>query len=231
MQRTANLIKANQSAFPDCAYYLPLLSKARRNARNHPDMCIETCKAVLEGISKTIVLGLDEEATKAAIDKKDVDQIVKWAVKTLQQNDDVIESNFVTRATSLASALGALRNSRSDISHGREVPKPEYSEEKFARLCLQMTDAMAVYMLESYFSAAAPSASPLGADEERLEATGIPSIAYEENPDFNDQLDAANPLPGKLLYSEALYHLYYEDYLIELDAFLESGEDTEDDAE
>lgn len=221
MQRAANLIKAHKEAFPECAYYLPLLSKARRNARAHPDICIETCKALLEGIAKTIVLDLDGAATKELVDKKDVDQIVKWAAKTLKQNDDVIEDNFVTRATSLANALGTLRNSRSDISHGREVPKPEYSDEKFARLCLSMTDSIAVYLLESYFALAQSVKDGAIPDPAQAVETYVPDVGYEDNPDFNDWLDQSQPLPGKVLYSEALYRLYLEDYIIELETFID----------
>lgn len=231
MQRAAKLIRARQDDFPDCAYYLPLLGKARRNARSHPDICIETCKAVLEGISKTIVLDLDGEASKEQVDKKDVDQMVKWAAKTLQKNDDVVEDNFVTRATSLANALGALRNSRSDISHGREVPKPEYSEEKFARLCLSMTDSIAVYMLESYFHHSQSEVEEPDKDQLKESETYLPDIKYEENAEFNDWLDQINPLPGKMLYSEALFRLYIEDYVIELDQFNEADDPNAADGE
>lgn len=227
MLKTMNLIKAHQSSFPDCGYYLPLLSKARRNASKHPDICIEICKSTLEGISKTIVLGLDPVATKQLADKKDVGQLVKWAVRLLKTHDDVVEDDFVSRATSLANALGALRNVRSDISHGREVPKPDNSSEEFGKLCMQMTDAIASYMLRAFFQAkmtgesvhSAQSESPPvdgdGADPE----AGFPQIAYEENLGFNDSLDLDNPLPGKLLYSEALHRLYYEEYLIELEEY------------
>jgi hypothetical protein len=42
----------------------------------------------------------------------------------------------------------------------------------------------------------------------------VPS--YEENSLFNEQLDEANPLPGKLRFSKALYDQYPEDYVIRL---------------
>ncbi|MEH1869572.1 MAG: hypothetical protein V7K69_31880 [Nostoc sp.] len=44
---------------------------------------------------------------------------------------------------------------------------------------------------------------------------------YEDNPEFNDLLDEEFPLDGKLLYSQALYKLYYEDYEIRLQTFLD----------
>ena len=237
MLKTTALIQENRKSFPEFDYYLPLLSKARRNARNHPDICIEICKATLEGVSKTIILGLDLNAVKADIDKKDVDQIVKRAVKLLKEHDNVVESDFVSRATSLTNALGALRNVRSDISHGREAPKPESSSADFGRLCLQMTDAIASYMLRSFFDAkrvsgalaSSPSVDP--PEEKGMDgAAGIPQIAYEKNSDFNDRLDLNNPLPGKMLYSEALHRLYYEDYVIGLEEYLDAEAATGDDA-
>ncbi|MEO1672984.1 MAG: hypothetical protein AAFR77_19770, partial [Cyanobacteria bacterium J06631_2] len=44
---------------------------------------------------------------------------------------------------------------------------------------------------------------------------------YEDNPEFNDLLDEEYPLDGKLLYSQALYTLYYEDYEIRLQTYLD----------
>lgn len=230
MLRTTQLIRANEAVFPDCVYYLPLLSKARRNARKHPDICIEICKSTLEGMGKMIILGLDPAATKSDIDRRDADAIVKWAVNQLRQNDDVVETNFVTRATSLANALSALRNVRSDIGHGREAPKPEQSTEDFARLCMQMTDALACYMLSAYFriksrpQESKPDLDRAPDDNEVDEAqeSDEPEIDYDASSEFNDFLDALFPLPGKLLYSEALYRLYYEDYRIELALFAET---------
>ncbi|WP_019488012.1 hypothetical protein [Kamptonema formosum] len=46
-------------------------------------------------------------------------------------------------------------------------------------------------------------------------------IRYEESPEFNEFLDEEYPLDGKLLYSQALYTLYYEDYEIRLQVFLD----------
>jgi len=232
VQRSSKLIKANQAQFPDCAYYLPLFGKARRNIAVHPDICIETCKALLEGIAKTIILGLDATATRDDLDRKEVEPLVKLAGKLLRENDDVIEDNFVNRVSGLAHSLGALRNARGDISHGKAVPKIEESDRDFARLCLQMTDAVAFYMLQSFFTRTAPPAptdlaSDDAAPELHLLPGGIPDTPYDNNPDFNEEIDRKYPLDGKLLYSDALYRLYYEDYLIELEAYTDAQREAE----
>lgn len=226
MQRSSNLIKANQVHFPDCTYYLPLFAKARRNIAAHPDICIETCKSLLEGIAKTIILGLDATAAREDLDKRDVEPLVKMAGKLLRANDDIIEDHFVNRIGGLAHSLGALRNARGDISHGKAVPKIEESDRDFARLCLQMTDAVTFYMLQSFFSRTAPTVPPAAqeedAEEPELLPGGIPNVEYDDNPTFNEELDRQYPLDGKLLYSDALYRLYYEDYLIELEAYADA---------
>nr|WP_316627895.1 abortive infection family protein [uncultured Brevundimonas sp.] len=231
MQRSSKLIKANQAQFPDYAYYLPLFAKARRNIDAHPDICIETCKALLEGIAKTIILGLDGTAVREDLNKKDVEPLVKAAARLLRANDDVIEDNFVNRVGGLAHSLGALRNARGDISHGKAVPKVEESDRSFARLCLQMTDAVTFYMLQSFFSRTAPpppiDITDTDAAESQLLPGGIPNTDYEDNPAFNEELDRQYPLDGKLLYSDALYRLYYEDYLIELEAYTDARREAE----
>ena len=231
MQRSSKLIKANQAQFPDCAYYLPLFGKARRNIAAHPDICIDTCKALLEGISKTIVLSLDKTSIRDELDKKDVEPLVKMAARLLRANDDVIEDNFVNRVGGLAHSLGALRNARGDISHGKAVPKVEESDRSFARLCLQMTDAVTFYMLQSYFTRTALSLPADIAEDDAAQSEllpgGIPNTEYEDNPDFNEELDRQYPLDGKLLYSDALYRLYYEDYLIELEAYTDAQSEAE----
>ncbi len=43
-------------------------------------------------------------------------------------------------------------------------------------------------------------------------------ISYEKNPNFNDFLE------GKVIYSQALYELYYEDYEIQLQTFIDDQE-------
>jgi hypothetical protein len=49
-------------------------------------------------------------------------------------------------------------------------------------------------------------------------------IRYEDNSEFNDSLDEYYPYAGKLLYSQALYALYYEDYAIQLQTYIDEQE-------
>lgn len=222
MRRVVKLIKANEARFPECAeYYVPLMGKARRNLVKHPDISIETCKALLEGISKTVLIHTKPEWNRHRIENMKFVPLVSHAMHDLRENDDVVEDQFKSHVVSFSQSLATLRNHRSDISHGRGAPKIAESSKKFAALCFQTTEAIALYMLEAYFERRSAASAPSeDVDDEPLPG-GIPDVGYDQNPDFNDELDGQYPLDGKLLYSDALYRLYYEDYVIELENYLD----------
>jgi len=222
LRRVVKLIKANEARFPECAeYYVPLMGKARRNLVKHPDISIETCKALLEGISKTVLIHTKPEWNRHRIENMKFVPLVSHAMHDLRENDDVVEDQFKSHVVSFSQSLATLRNHRSDISHGRGAPKIAESSKKFAALCFQTTEAIALYMLEAYFERRSAASAPSeDVDDEPLPG-GIPDVGYDQNPDFNDELDGQYPLDGKLLYSDALYRLYYEDYVIELENYLD----------
>ncbi|RZT58237.1 abortive infection Abi-like protein [Sphingomonas sp. BK036] len=221
MRRVIKLIKENEQRFPECAkYYVPLIGKARRNLVKHPDISIETCKALLEGISKTVLIITKPEWDRQRIEKMTFAKLVTHAMQDLRDNDDVVEDEFKSHVVSFSQSLATLRNHRSDISHGRGAPKAMESSRRFALLSFHTSEAIALYMLEAYFErrTAALVVLPDSDDEQPLPG-GLPDIEYEDNQEFNDELDSQFPLDGKLIYSFALYRLYYEDYIIELENY------------
>lgn len=207
MDSVIELIRQNSSSFPEFNYYIPLIEKAQNNVSIQPDICIEICKSLLEGVSKSIIEKLPNSYTREDLDKLEVGPLVKLAAKELKRNDDVVEDDFVTRCSSLAYALAALRNARGDISHGKAAPKLKQSNAKLSTFSIQMTASILHYMLDAFF---------IMATEAPEEETGEKSVRYEDNPEFNTYLDDENPLEGRVLYSLALYEQYYEDYLIKL---------------
>lgn len=204
MDSVKELVEKNLGKHPEFRYYLPLIEKAKTDLVAHPDICIETCKSLLEGISKSIIERLPNPHSRPALDDLNFDKLVKLAVTELKFNNDVVEDDFVKRCVSLANSMGALRNARGDISHGKGVPKLANSDDKLSSLCLRMSESVLHYMLDAFFSI--PEPTPIG--EVRIE--------YNDNPEFNQYLDDENPLEGRVLYSRALYDQYYEDYLIHL---------------
>lgn len=227
MMRPAELlIIENATECPDFRYYLPLMKKAERNVTNHPDICIETCKALVEGVSKTIILSLEDGVKPEDIKDLDLSPLVKRAGKLLQQDETIIEEGFVTRVASVAHFIGVLRNERGDISHGKAVPKVIQSNDKLANAILQVSSGLLIYMLDSYFTKLRDKRARITqAELEKNQAADLEHVSYADNDDFNSWLDESYPYEGKLNYSFALFSLYYEDYLVRLEEFRDSLEE------
>lgn len=205
MRTLIELIERNSDENSELRYYVPIIEKAERNEVQHPDICIECCASLFQGVSKTIVNRLDPPADKKAFNNSNIGWQVKRALQCLAASDGgVTEIEFPRRVESLVQVIGELRNQRGDISHGRAAPKEFQSDRSLSRLALNVTEPVVRYMLATYF-ALLP------------ERTVVPP--YEENDKFNELLDAANSMPGKLSYSRALYSQYPEDYVIQLKEF------------
>ncbi len=213
MDRLENLIKENLSDFPDFIYYLPIIDKANKNQYQHPDITIECCNSLIQGICKTIILNLDLSSSENDFKKKDTQDIIKPALKLIKAGDNVYENDFATRAASLALAISTLRNARGDISHGKAVPKVISSNLELARTAKEITSSLLSYTLASYYSIS------LSLETDDKDQSTI--ISYDDNSDFNDYLDELYPLDGRVLYSEALYDKYYDDYEIQLSEYKE----------
>lgn len=209
MQSVKELIERYAEQNADFLYYIPIIEKAERNEIDHPDIAIECCSALFQGISKSIVHRLDPTCDREAFEVQTLPQQVKAAMRCLRENDDAFEDMFVRNCETLARNIGSLRTARGDISHGRAVPKELQSDRSLARLVLNLTEAQLRYILASFFA---------------LQPTLEEDIPYEANPDFNDFLDEQYDLGGKPLYSLALFQQYREDYLIRLQEYQDEQE-------
>jgi Abortive infection C-terminus len=222
------LITRNLDQFPDFEYYIPIIEKAERNQEPHPDIAIECCLSLIQGISKTIILKLDKKAESDKLENDNNESRVhhqfKKAAELLKVNNDIYEAAFTGSCSGLTSALAKLRNARGDISHGRAVPRILQSDIELARLIMDITDSLLRYTLGSFF---AIDLDKKAKELERIAQEEEDLIKYEDNQEFNDLLDEEYPLDGKLIYSEALYNLYYEDYEIQLQAYIDEKEEEE----
>jgi hypothetical protein len=189
MKLVRTLISQNNDKYEYFSYYEGIIDVIEQKIQSHPDICIESCKSLIEGVSKTIVKRLDVTATDADLDKMDVMPLFKRAANKLSEYDEELELDFINRTASLIQNFGQIRNERGDISHGRAAPKEVYSSPQFSSLVARVTEALAFYVLEHFF---------------RLQLPNETQIKYEDNPDFNEMLDIANPL-GSLSFSKALF--------------------------
>lgn len=206
MKQTIDILKALESRYTNIDYYQTIIQKIEENVESHPDISIESCKALLEGLSKFIWKQIDQTYDALVADKMDFHPVVRQAMTKLADLNEDIELDFVNKLNKLIVSIGEVRNKRGDISHGKLSPKEYFSDSQFAYLVMNITDNMLYYVLHS-FSKVSP----------------IKELEYEDNPEFNEWLDDKNPM-GTLSYSRALFDQDKVAYEEELEDYLENKE-------
>jgi hypothetical protein len=201
MSLCRDIIKTYKSSHKDFDYYLAIIEKIETNYVNNPDISIESAKALIEGISKTILLRLEVKYTLAIVNKMDFPDLFKNACWSIKRHIS-IEDDFLHRTSAMIHCLAEIRNNRGDISHGKAVPKLEVSSVESSIMVMQITDALVNYILKAFFKI------DLGHKE---------AVAYSDNPAFNDELDEIYS-PPSIKYSRALFDqdiVAYEEQLKE----------------
>lgn len=182
-------------------YYHSHLDLVEGYIDEKPDISIETCKALIEGISKLSLHLLNQEPLDSHNDEK-FQALVKRALSELQKGRGFSDADLCKRLSGVVHYIGEVRNEHCDIGHGRASLKEQVNDAEFADLIVGITDNICTYMLR------------------RLDRLADKVTEYEDHPEFNDFLDEQNPLPGKTRYSRALFDQEFETYEIELGDFL-----------
>ncbi|WP_298752564.1 abortive infection family protein [uncultured Arcobacter sp.] len=212
MTELKQVIEKYSGNFEHFEYYYLLIDKVEKNLSTNPDIAIECCKALIEGICTTILLSLDKSLTQEHILKNyNLPQIFKAYKQKLADYDETFELDFVNGFNHSVKLIGEIRTKRGDIAHGKQAPKEFSSSTEFAKFVVNLSSSLLVYSLEHFFNI------------EFLE-----ELKYSENEDFNNFLDENNELPGKVQYSLALFEQYPEDYKLQLMQYLSDKEDNKD---
>ncbi|MEH1922224.1 MAG: abortive infection family protein, partial [Nostoc sp.] len=193
-------------------FYAPVFSEFVRNPG------LDCCNSLLQSICKTIITQIDSKIEVKSLNKgakSETNNLISEAAKLLQKNDDVYERDFISKLSQIGKHINELRNARGDLSHGKQIPKELLNDQDLPRLLREITESLSRYLISSFFSFALEKKSK---EDFEIEED---VIRYEDNPEFNDLLDEEYPLDGKLLYSQGLHTLLYEDYEIRLQAFLD----------
>ena len=188
----------------------------------HTGVSLDCCNSLLQSICKTIITQIDlniEGKTLNKGAKSETNNLISEAAKLLQKNDDLYERNFISQLSQIGKHINELRNARGDLSHGKHIPKELLNDQDLSRLLREITESLSRYLISSFFSFKLEQFKKEPEIEKDL-------IKYEDesNRKFNEFLDEDYPYEGKLLYSQALYTLYYEDYTIQLQDFLDQQE-------
>jgi hypothetical protein len=204
MKQTKDILLALESRYINIDYYQTIIQKIEENVESHPDMCIESCKALLEGLSKFIWKQIDLSYDALIADKMDFHPVVRQAMTKLADYNEDIELDFVNKVNKLIVSIGEVRNKRGDISHGKLSPKEYFSDSQFAHLVMNITDNMLYYVLHSF-----------------SKVSLVKELEYIDHQEFNERLDNENPI-GNLSYSKALFDQDQVAYEQELENYLDA---------
>ena len=210
MQQTRDIIRRYQDKHESFEYYYSIIEKVENNVSKNPDISIESSKALIEGICKSILLRLDSSFTKKAVNKMEFKPIYSNACDRIGQHVE-FEIDFIHRTSAMIGRLAELRNERADISHGKAAPKEYVSTRATAKMVMHVTDSILNYILESFFT---------------IDLSYKEEVDYEDNSEFNELLDESYPLEG-VVYSKALYEQDYAAYEEQLQDYLDNLEDVE----
>ena len=136
-------------------YYF-LVDKIEKYLDKMPDISIECCKSLFEGLSKNILSKLTK--------KFDSNLINKWPVETVVNNllieisnklkvDESINNEFkIFKKTIIEfiNEIKVIRNVRGDISHGRNYPKLDFSTSTEAKGIVISSDLFLSKLLVYY---------------------------------------------------------------------------------
>ncbi|MGQ4004787.1 abortive infection family protein [Francisellaceae bacterium CB300] len=175
------------------------------NKDEYPDVVIESCRSLIECISRNIAIKLSNgKYTNNSLKSSDFSELVKKCFEVLDEKSDNFNIELVKRSNSIVHYLNERRNLSGDISHGKYVPKENTHFIQESNLAIRVTESIAIYLLENY-----------------LEIFKDDSLEYESHKDFNEHIDEIYDLPNSLSYSEALFYQDYDAYIDELDKYRE----------
>lgn len=191
----------------DFTYYLGIIDKIEENIIDMPDISIESCKSIIEGISKKILKRLKISYIEKGGSADSPNKLLKNVLEELLKYSN-IDTEFVYTACSLTLRISQIRNERGDISHGKSAPKEVFSDQNLAEVSKHITEGILCYVLNIYFS---------------TDWSCLDDIKYENNDQFNQFLDEENQLEN-ISYSKALYDQDIVAYKSKLSDFLSEEE-------
>ena len=213
MKQTREILDCYTNKYPEFSYYYSNIEdiEAMENS-NSPDKCIESCKALLEGVSKTVLDKLDKRLTRREINEKDFRSLYQCAILKLDSEykkttveESIFEVDICNQFAKQIEKINILRNARCEISHGRAVPKEISSSKKLARTIKGITDHIIAYILEHLFFLL-----------DVLSKNEILKYDSDEYKEFNTYLDAQfeNFPVKKVSYSRVLYDYESDTYIV-----------------
>ena len=204
MKKTRQIIDDYKAGFSEFQYYHNILDKIEENREKMPDIAIESCKSLVEGVSKTILNKLKVAYSDKGVGADTARNLFKKVLDSIPSAVSC-DVEFVDKICALITRMTEIRNKRGDISHGRLSPKEEESDKSLAEFIAHVTDGTIYYLLKIYFTA---------------DLSYLEEMKYEDSPEFNQSLDENYQLDGIVSYSRALFDQDLTSYRVQRDEYL-----------
>lgn len=246
MLLTKEAIQNNKENIEGLIDYLTVVSEIEDNISKKPDITIESCKSLIEGLCKKALILISDkynsdkqlrgtcENQMSTLIKTTFNEIYANSIERDLNNSlyEIIKNKvciqkivkkaqvkFLENGKTAVSKITAIRDNKGDISHGRIYPKKE-SEIHLAKSIVSITDGICSFMILEFSRQY----------QEKLALNG--KLIYSEQEEFNDWLDIQNDkLATKIDFSRMLYEnrpekyeeIYYSEYSeeSELESILE----------
>jgi len=225
---TKEKILANKDKINGLDGYSLIIAEIEDNLTTNPDISIESCKALIEGLCKkaletvsdkynsnkqlrqncegkmsVLIKTAFEEVYSNGLEKElhnSLYNIIKNKVR-VQKLIDSSKDELLENGKKAINKITAIRHDRGDISHGRIYPKPIESEIHLAKSIKSITDGICSFMIHEFSLQY----------QEKLELSR--RLIYENSTEYNEWLDEQNDrLTTKIDFSRLLFDNNYEKY-------------------
>lgn len=237
MELTKQAILKHKQDIEGLDGYIVVINEIENNVSVNPDIAIESCKSLIEGLSKKALELLSEEyqtnkGVRKLCDNKlpvlvtkafecvyknkfeiDIHNSLYKLIKGKDKLNKFIKLNsdaIFENANDAIQKIVAIRDNRGDISHGRIYPKKEESEIQLAKSIVSITDGICSFMIYEF------------ASQYQILESQLEKLIYNNEFTFNEWLDRKYDIFSvKIDYSKLLYknayvkyeELYYSEFL------------------
>jgi hypothetical protein len=248
MHLTKKSISTYYALIPGIEGYYIVIDKIEENKVGNPDIAIEACKSLIEGLSKKALELLSDDYISKKSLRKECDNklptLIRTAFNQIYRHSFQIEIheslykmihdkvkiqkliNSVPEITlngieQSVLKIAAIRDNRGDLSHGRIYPKNEESDVNLANSICSITDGICSFMIHEI------------AFQYKIKIGQKDMLVYDLNEEFNQWLDETHNVSvvkidfSRILYDNA-YDKYEEIYYTEYLELQESSGENED---
>jgi hypothetical protein len=228
MQLIRQAVSKHSKLIPGIEGYLTLVDKVEKNVGINPDIAIESCKSLIEGLClKALSLLSDKYIDSTNFQKKcknnytfltetafsqiyssNIEKMVHQSLSnliidtsTINKIKDNAKRKVEKQTIETVGKISAIRNNRGDIAHGRNYPKDQESSIALAKSINSIVDGICYFMIEELANQYS----------EKLKKEG--KLIYEDLEDFNIWLDEKHNVSTiKIDFSRLLYDNAYAKY-------------------